>query len=96
MDNLEKERERWLRMSRQGREQETRKIKMLCICPKCGSYNSCAEDREDISFCLLGKSECKFNQIECICPSCPIAKEYGLPNNYYCVKGNAWRAEGKP
>jgi hypothetical protein len=34
---------------------------------------------------------------ECTCPSCPVTKEYGLKNKFFCMKGaeKAQRFENK-
>ncbi|OPY32584.1 MAG: hypothetical protein A4E32_01166 [Methanomassiliicoccales archaeon PtaU1.Bin124] len=87
MDNFEKNRDRWSRMSRQGREQETRKLKMLCNCPQCPSYNECADAKSDLAFCIIGKGTCSFEENGCICASCPVAQEWGLMHQYYCING---------
>ncbi len=37
---------------------------------------------------MKGKSfMCITNEKGCICPDCPVTKEYGLKNTFFCMKG---------
>jgi len=65
-----------------------------CSCPKCPSYNECAERKLEKLFCAkeVGKSSCKFQMNGCICMSCPVHKENNLKAGYYCINGSAEQA----
>ncbi len=57
-----------------------------CICPKCPSYNKCAQFRSQRSFCIAGKSpsDCIKNEKGCVCGDCPVGQELGKKEQYYC------------
>jgi hypothetical protein len=40
-------------------------------------------------FCSRGKSTCDIEKKGCNCPTCPVWKEYGLNDFFYCEKGAA-------
>ncbi len=56
-----------------------------CICGTCKSYPG----NEPWLYCARGKSPQDINQVECICPSCPVWAENDLGGTYYCVSGRA-------
>lgn len=60
-----------------------------CVCPRCPTYNTCMNSNEENLFCSKGRSKCDIDKKGCNCPTCPIWKEYGLDNFYYCEIGIA-------
>ncbi len=55
-----------------------------CICFKCPSHNICMKLRLQKVFCATGNSGCEVENEGCICAKCPVQKEYGLKELYYC------------
>lgn len=71
------------------KEKEIERLKGLCICPDCPSYNKCAEQQRELLYCFLGKSpQCIKDEQGCTCPQCPVAAEGDLVNLYYCTIGS--------
>ena len=63
--------------------------KKMCICAQCPSYNECAKVKNELLFCMIGKSqECIKEENGCICPTCPVTAAMGLKHGYYCTKGS--------
>ena len=60
-----------------------------CICPKCPTYTNCAKDAKEADFLFEREKSfmCITNEKGCICPDCPVTKEYGLKNKFFCMKG---------
>lgn len=56
----------------------------LCMCKGCPSFFEC---KEKIAFCFNGKSKCIRDKQGCICGNCPVHKEMGLENYYFCMAG---------
>lgn len=76
--------------SGQKKDLDQRRLRGLCICPTCPTYTECAEEREELLFCVTGKSpDCVVRGIKCICPTCPVSKELQIRGTYYCMKGVA-------
>jgi hypothetical protein len=64
------------------------KFKGMCNCPGCPTHNKCAKNAKELLFCITGKSfMCISEDKGCICPSCPVAAEFGLKNKSFCLKG---------
>jgi len=62
--------------------------KALCICPDCPTYNECAQEKNELFYCGMGKSPtCITQESGCICPACPITEKMGLTHDYFCLKG---------
>ncbi len=68
-----------------------------CLCPKCPSYNHCANLKKEALFCSeeVGKSKCIQKKNGCICDQCPVYKENHLKTGYYCVYGSSNVADAK-
>ncbi len=60
-----------------------------CLCPGCPTHNECMKSNEERIFCSRGKTECNPEKKGCLCGTCPVEKEYGLYDFYYCVEGYA-------
>jgi len=79
-------------MSKMDKDEQSKKIgsmKDMCICPKCPSYTSCAKNAKELLFCATGKSfMCIDQEKGCICPGCPVTKQLGLKNKFFCTKGS--------
>ncbi len=64
------------------------KFKGMCNCPGCPTHNKCAKNAKELLFCITGKSfMCISEDKGCICPSCPVAAEFGLKYKSFCLKG---------
>jgi hypothetical protein len=62
--------------------------KGMCICGNCPSYDECTKNKEELLFCVIGKSECTITMKGCICPSCPVTSDMGLTHSYFCARGS--------
>lgn len=61
-----------------------------CACARCPSYNECAEGEGEKLYCSDQiKNDCQFQPNGCICPSCPIHRQFNLEKIYYCIHGPA-------
>jgi hypothetical protein len=77
-----------LEMTKEEYAKKVKENKTVCICPNCPTYNECAEKRDEVLFCILGKSQqCIIEEQGCICPACPMTEKMGLENEYYCIRG---------
>jgi hypothetical protein len=74
-------------LSKEERKLILEKREKQCICKQCPTYKECSAGEEAFVFCTIGRSECITNEIECICPTCPFAAEFGLKNKFYCIRG---------
>ena len=60
----------------------------MCICPDCPTYTDCAENSQELLFCVHGTSFiCISKEVDCFCPSCPVAADLGLSSNFFCTRG---------
>lgn len=62
----------------------TQKNADRCLCPGCPTYNECMRDNNERIYCSRGNTDCEFDEIDCLCGSCPVWHEYGLKSFYYC------------
>ena len=60
-------------------------VKQMCICGTCPSY---VPEETEKSFChpLVSKSKLITQEKGCNCPGCPVYKDMGLKNGYYCTR----------
>jgi hypothetical protein len=59
-----------------------------CICPVCPNHNTCALSKHEWFYCLTGKSFlCIDFERTCICETCPVAKETGIKQSFFCTRG---------
>ncbi|MBN1194841.1 MAG: DUF2769 domain-containing protein [Methanomicrobiaceae archaeon] len=58
-----------------------------CLCRQCPTYMECSGEEASV-FCTIGKSNCITREIECLCPTCPFAAEFGLKNTFFCTRGS--------
>ena len=64
-------------------------LRAKCICPDCPTYNDCSKERNELLFCIYGKSfQCITEDLGCICPGCPLIEELGLVNLTFCLLGS--------
>lgn len=61
-----------------------KELEKKCICRTCPSFVNC---KENIAFCLTGKSKCIKKEMGCICGGCPVHSELGFKKGYYCLAG---------
>lgn len=66
-------------------EEKLPMIKEQCICKTCPTY---VTEETEVAFChpLVGKSQIITEEKGGNCPQCPIYKEMGLKNGYYCTR----------
>jgi hypothetical protein len=76
-------------MAPENRIEVVNNLKTRCPCPTCPSYNKCAKEAGETLFCSTGKSfMCISEEKGCNCPTCPITKEMGLKNKFFCTRGS--------
>ncbi len=88
MDTFEELQKKWagLPVAKQMELDDAKKG--VCMCPKCPTYTGCAKNAQELLFCMKGKSfMCITHDKGCLCPDCPVTKEYGLKNKSFCMKG---------
>ncbi len=89
MDEFEKMIGNLEKLPPEKKKSEVERMKGLCICPDCPTYNVCAGEKRELLYCILGKSpSCIEDELGCICPDCPVAAEADLVNLYYCTQGS--------
>jgi len=89
MDKFEQSMTRLENMSAKDKAAEIDNLKSDCICGDCPSYTDCAREKEELLYCALTRSEeCISEEVDCICPSCPVVNALGLSSVYYCTRGN--------
>jgi hypothetical protein len=66
-------------------EEKLPMVKEQCICANCPSY---VTEETELGFChpLVGKSQIITEENGCNCPQCPVYKEMGMKNGYYCTR----------
>jgi hypothetical protein len=47
------------------------------------------KNNDERLFCSRGKTECDLEKRGCLCGTCPVEREYGLTDFYYCAEGAA-------
>ena len=88
MDIFEREMKRLEGLGKEEREEWQERMKGLCRCPGCATYNECTARRGELLFCHLGKSrDCQIEAKVCDCPVCPVTDELGLKYAFYCRRG---------
>ncbi len=56
-----------------------------CICKRCPTFVECAQ-KENIGYCVTGKSKCIKKRSGCICWWCPVHKKLKLEWWYFCIE----------
>lgn len=66
-------------------EEKLASVKEMCICRTCPSY---VPEETGTGFChpLIGQSTAITQEKGCDCGKCPVHKEMGLKNGYYCTR----------
>ncbi len=86
------------KMSEMSEEQLNQLIDMekkrICICRSCPTYNPGTAENNEALFCILGKSNCEVDLVECICSQCPAHRNFQLKHESYCVKGSEKEQRG--
>lgn len=62
--------------------------KRICICRTCPSFNQCMNGSKEALFCILGKSSCEIDFVECKCSECPAHNKFDMRHGSYCVGGS--------
>jgi len=73
-------------------EEKLPMVKSMCICKNCPTY---VADETEVGFChpLVGKSKIIAEEKGCNCPTCPVYKDMGLKNGYYCTRKSEMEQE---
>ena len=88
MDKLELFLQELSQITEEEQMKATEAKKGLCACPNCPTYNECAQEKGELLYCILEKSQpCITEELGCICPACPIWEKMDLSNEYFCTKG---------
>ena len=78
----------WQVPARERREYMAVK-RAACTCPKCPSYNRCAEGSKELVYCITGKSPlCISESRGCTCRNCAVPSGLGLKYHDFCTMGN--------
>ena len=86
MDNFKKLTQ--MNMTEEENQKLIKENKKHCICPDCPTYNECAQEKNELLYCILDKSQvCITKESGCICPACLITEILDLTNDYFCIKG---------
>lgn len=56
-----------------------------CLCKGCPSYVE-GDSPQGYCFPLMGTSENIKKEVDCLCSTCPVAKDYELEHTYYCTR----------
>ncbi len=95
MDKFEEMMEKMSEMTEKERMKAIEESKALCICPDCPTYNECAQAKNELFYCGLGKSPtCIIKEQGCICPACPVTEKMGLTNQFFCTRGTEKEQRG--
>ncbi|QSZ67323.1 DUF2769 domain-containing protein [Methanofollis aquaemaris] len=88
MDTFEEKVRAMKNMAPEEVQAAVEKLKSMCVCQGCPSYNRCAKEGNESLFCSSGKSfMCISDEKSCICPTCPVPKEMGLKYTFFCTRG---------
>jgi hypothetical protein len=63
-------------------------LRKKCNCIKCPTCNDCMKGKQELLYCVTGKTGCAAERKGCICVTCPVTSLMGLKNAYFCVKGS--------
>ncbi len=67
----------------------TNPLREKCLCPLCPTYTECAKTNSELLFCIEGRSpSCITQAVKCICGDCPVEKDLGMKNLFYCIEGS--------
>ncbi len=66
-------------------EQKLPEFRAMCICETCPSYVP-EETEEGFCHALVSKSRVITEEKGCDCPKCPVYRNMGLKNGYYCTR----------
>jgi hypothetical protein len=95
VDKFEQVMQMMEKMSEKERMKAIEANKKLCICEGCPTYNDCAREKKELLYCALGESpKCITEEVDCICPDCPITEKLGLKHDYFCTRGSEKEQRG--
>ncbi len=74
-----------------SRVSNTKENEDKCFCPKCPIFlqADCPKEKQEILYCVTGKTVCEISEYGCLCGICPVYKEYNLEEGYFCLRGAA-------
>ena len=87
MDKFDKSVDELSKVSKKEGRAINTELRERCECPACPTYAMCARMAEEKLFCFWGDSDCITLGRTCICPSCTVAQEKGMKNQFYCING---------
>ncbi len=83
------------RMSPEERDNRIRLYRTRCICVACPTYSTCMREKNELLFCVAGKSPtCTAERGACTCPTCPVSALLGLKKAYFCTRGSEKELRG--
>jgi len=89
MDEYQRKSRRFHELTAEEQACQIEGMKAQCICGRCPSYDECACSLLERLYCIQGRSpECIADELGCVCPDCPVARAYGMVNQYYCTSGS--------
>lgn len=89
MDKFRETMEALSKMPQEEKGKTLDKLRSMCTCPNCPTYNNCAKKADEKMFCYFGKSfMCISYEKGCICPTCPVTPEVGLHYTNFCTRGD--------
>lgn len=94
MDTFGEMLEKMMQMGPEEQKAMIEKLKALCICGKCPTYDDCMRQTSELLYCNKGSSVCSVRKTGCICPTCPVSPMLGLKNAYYCARGSEREIRG--
>ena len=88
MDKFDQTFQGLLKMSPSEFSSQIVSLKGMCPCPGCPTYTDCSRKAKEILFCAIGGSfNCITQDLGCICPTCPVARNLGLTHDRFCLRG---------
>jgi hypothetical protein len=94
MDKFMEMAKRMEQMSPEEKKQVMMENRSICVCAGCPTYTPCMKEKNELLFCVSGKSACSVETRGCICPTCPVTNMMGLSHAYYCTKGSEKELRG--
>jgi hypothetical protein len=95
MDTFENFMDRLKAMDDARRAEAVSKHRAQCICGGCPTYNECMREKDELLYCIDGKSpSCTFEKRGCVCPMCPVTDAIGLKKAYFCIRGTEEEQRG--
>ncbi len=62
--------------------------KKICVCRNCPTFDQCMDENKEALFCILGKSSCNVDILDCKCLECPAHSNFDMRYGSYCIEGS--------